>query len=89
MSTADDSIMEFPCEFPVKVMGYATQEFELEVIQIFRKHVPDLSENAVKRRESSANKYAALTVTITATSRDQLDNIYQDLTASEAVIMAL
>ena len=85
----DETLFEFPCEFPIKVMGQASDVFEIEVVQIIRRHVPDLTENAVKRRESAKSNYAALTVTITATSRKQLDAIYMDLTASEHVIMAL
>lgn len=89
MSDNQDSLFEFPCEFPIKVMGKASDEFETAVAQIIRKHVADLSEVAIKRRESNKSNYAALTITITATSREQLDAIYIDLTASEHVIMAL
>jgi len=85
----DETLFEFPCEFPIKVMGHANDTFEVEVITLIRKHVPDLGENAVSRRESAKSNYAALTITITATSREQLDEIYKDLTASEHVIMAL
>lgn len=89
MNDKDQTLFEFPCEFPIKVMGKASDEFEIAVAQIIRKHVTDLGEAAIKRRESARSNYAALTVTITATSREQLDAIYIDLTASEHVIMAL
>ena len=69
-----DSLFEFPCQFPIKVMGKTGQEFE---------------EPAITRRASAKSNYTALTVTITATSRKQLDAIYMDLTASDLVIMAL
>lgn len=85
----DETLFEFPCEFPIKIMGKASETFETEVALIIRKHVPDLGEAAIKRRESAKSNYAALTVTITATSRQQLDAIYMDLTASEHVLMAL
>ncbi len=85
----DETLFEFPCEFPIKIMGKANDTFEIEVTQIIRRHVADLSESAIKRRESNKSNYAALTVTITASSREQLDAIYIDLTASEHVIMAL
>lgn len=87
--TQEETLFEFPCQFPIKIMGNASATFELEVVQIIRRHVPDLGESAVKRRESTKSNYTALTVTITAISRAQLDAIYQDLTASELVIMAL
>lgn len=70
-------------------MGRAGEDFEIEVVQIIRRHVPDLSETAVTRRDSKRNNYAALTIIIEATSREQLDAIYQDLTGSEQVLMAL
>ena len=85
----DETLFEFPCEFPIKIMGKANDSFEIEVTQIIHRHVADLSESAIKRRESNKSNYAALTVTITASSREQLDAIYIDLTASEHVIMAL
>jgi putative lipoic acid-binding regulatory protein len=85
----DESLFDFPCQFPIKVMGLSNETFEIEVVKLVRKHVPDLAENAVTRRESAKSNYAALTITITATSREQLDAIYGELTASEHVIMAL
>lgn len=89
MNEEKDTLLEFPCAFPIKVMGRATDAFEEEVIRIFRAHVPDLNKQAVTRRHSSKENYTALTVTITATSKSQLDNIYRELTASELVLMAL
>lgn len=89
MNKQQDTLLEFPCQFPIKIMGHANQEFEFAVVAIVRRHVPDLSETAIKRRESSANKYAALTVTVNATSKAQLDAIYQELSAHPLVLMAL
>ena len=89
MTEQQQTVLEFPCKFPIKVMGPATDAFEFAVIGIFRRHVPDLTEAAVKRRESSANKYASLTVTITATDKAQLDAIYQELNDHELVLMTL
>ncbi len=89
MKDNDDALFEFPCDFPIKIMGKASENFEKEVAQIIRKHISDLADSAITRRESAKSNYAALTVTITATSREQLDAIYMDLTASEHVIMAL
>lgn len=89
MNTQQDTLLEFPCQFPIKVMGPATDEFEYTVVTIVRRHVPDLSETAVARRESKAKNYVALTVTIRATSKTQLDTIYQELNAHELVLMTL
>jgi putative lipoic acid-binding regulatory protein len=84
-----DSIMEFPCQFPIKIMGLAEENFDLLVVEIVRRHAPDLSEGAVSSRLSREGKYVSITVTVTAQSRQQLDNIYLDLTAHEKVLMAL
>ncbi|MFO7603538.1 MAG: DUF493 domain-containing protein [Gammaproteobacteria bacterium] len=82
-------IMEFPCQFPIKVMGAACDDFENIVATLVRQHVPDLGEAAICSRPSKAGKYIAVTVTVTATSREQLDAIYYELTACEQVLMAL
>ena len=87
--TDEDTIMEFPCHFPIKVMGMAEDNFDALVVNIVRKHAPDLSEGAVKSRLSQAGKYISITVTVEAKSRQQLDNIYLELTAHEKVLMAL
>lgn len=81
--------MEFPCDFPIKAMGKACGEFERIVVEIITRHVETLPEGAVTLRDSKGGKYLAVTVTIQATSRDQLDAIYYDLTACEQVVMAL
>ncbi len=85
----EDSIMKFPCEFPIKVMGAAEENFDMLVVNIVRKHAPDLTEGAVKSRKSKEGRFISITVTVQAESRQQLDNIYMDLTAHEKVLMAL
>jgi len=85
----DDSPLKFPCEFPIKAMGKSDCELDLVVVEIVRRHVPDLSEGAVYLRDSTRGNYTSVTVVVNATSRAQLDAIYQDLVDCEAVIMAL
>jgi len=88
--TSDDlDLFKFPCEFPIKVMGKAHPDFEGEMVRIVRKHCPDLGENAVQSKPSKAGNYYAITITIMAQSREQLDAIYQELTDSDYVNMAL
>lgn len=84
-----ETLLQFPCEFPIKVMGKAGLEFEATVLQIIRKHVPDLGNAAVTVRHSKDNNFAAITVMITATSKEQIDAIYFDLTSHDDVLMAL
>lgn len=86
---SDDSAIEFPCRFPIKIMGHATETFDVEVVAIVRRHCPDLAEGSVRTRASKEGRYVSVTVTVMATSQAQLDAIYQDLTASELVLMAL
>ncbi len=84
-----ETLLEFPCRFPIKAMGLDDGAFETLVVELVRKHVPDLGEAAVASRASQGGKYLSVTITVTATSRDQLDNIYRELTACEQVLMAL
>ena len=87
--TEQDDVFEFPCRFSVKAMGLASDDFDATVVEIVRRHVPDLSEGAVTSRPSSAGKYLSVTVTFEARSRAQLDAIYQALTDHERVLMSL
>ena len=84
-----ETLLEFPCKFPVKAMGMACDELEIAVIEIINRHVENLAEDALKIRPSRTGKYIAITITITAHSKDQLDAIYMDLTACEHVSIAL
>lgn len=89
MSQDEVDLFNFPCQFPIKVMGRVDCDLENIVVEIVNRHVPDLAEAAVKMRPSGKGNFVAITVTITAISREQLDNIYRDLTACDAVLMAL
>ena len=70
-------------------MGRADDNFDALVVGIIRKHTPDFSDSTVKSRLSKGGNYVSITVTINARSREQLDNIYLDLTANELVLVAL
>lgn len=85
----DETLLEFPCQFPIKIMGHNTPELEATVFEIVRRHVPDLGEGAITQRESRKSKYIALTVTITATSKQQLDALYTELSGHELTLMVL
>jgi len=81
--------LSFPCLFGIKIFGLATTEFQQATLAILKKYVPDLTDDNIIRRPSKDGKYLALTITIHAQSRDQLDGIYQDLTKNPLIIMAL
>jgi putative lipoic acid-binding regulatory protein len=80
---------EFPCSFPIKVIGHDREDFPAIVTAILRKHVPSLREEEVVAKPSSGGKYVSLTATFTAESMEQLDALYLELTRHERVIMVL
>lgn len=86
---SEETLLKFPCLFPIKAMGKIDIEFDLLVIDIIRRHAPDLDHRTVKRRPSKDGNYLAVTVTVEATSKAQLDAIYQDLTDHPQVLVAL
>ena len=83
------SLLKFPCDYHIKVMGRAGEDFETKVIMIMRKYVPDLSDTAVSRRKSTQQNYISLNIHFNASSRAQLDAIYADLQQCEHVLMTL
>ena len=85
----ETTLLEFPCQFPIKAMGKANVEFDLLVIEIVRQHVESLDKNAVKTRPSKNGTFLAVTVTIEATSKPQIDAIYQQLNDHPLVLMVL
>lgn len=84
-----ETLLEFPCEFPLKAFGHSSDSFPLTVYAIVQRHVPGVTVDAIHCRKSQGGKYDAVTITFTATSKRQLDAIYQDLTACPDVLMAL
>lgn len=84
-----ESLLTFPCDFTLKVFGLGSDEFEAAVLQIVHKHAPNLSGRAIQSRPSESGKYLALSLTIQVDSREQLDNIYRELSSSPHVIMVL
>ena len=89
MSDAPETLFEFPCTFSVKAFGLAADDFDAVVVELVRRHVPNLAEGAAVTRPSRGGKYHAVTVTFEATSKVQLDAIYQALTVHERVLMSL
>ena len=88
-SDTPKEVMQFPCEIAVKAMGKADSDFEAIVVEIIRRHVPDLGEGSVSSKPSSKGNYIAVTVRVNAVSRAQMDALYEELSAHEAVAMAL
>jgi uncharacterized protein len=89
MPVARETLLEFPCVFPLKVIGRNVVEFEGEVLTIIQKHVPAAQRENVTRRSSAGNKYLALTVTFVADNQMQLDELYLELNRHELVLVTL
>lgn len=84
-----ETLLEFPCKFPVKAMGRNEVGFEVLVTDIILSHAELVAGELVKTSPSSTGKFLSVTVTIEAQSKAQLDRIYQDLTDCEQVLVAL
>ncbi|HWN07639.1 MAG TPA: DUF493 domain-containing protein [Steroidobacteraceae bacterium] len=87
--TRSDELFQFPCEFPIKVMGRDTEPFRTLTLAIVERHAGSLAPGSISERTSSKGRFLSLTYTIRAESRAQLDRIYQDLTDSGVVLVAL
>ena len=87
--TDSSSLLEFPCRFPIKAMGRSDSDFEATVTAIVTRHAALTGEDAVQVRASGEGNFLSVTLTIEAQSREQLDRIYQDLTATGRALMAL
>ena len=86
---SDDSVLEFPCPFPIKMMGRDTPEFRATARALVEKHAGAVADEAVQAALSRTGRFVSVTVTITATSKQQLDDIYREVTAHDDVLMAL
>ena len=81
--------IEFPCAYPIKIVGVYHNEFELVVRQLNEKHAPGFSEDDISVRMSSKGNYCSVTITITATGEAQLKRLHQELMGHERVKMVL
>lgn len=84
-----ETLLEFPCKFPVKAMGRFENDFEALVTNIILAHAEIYADEPVTTNPSSSDKFISVSVTINALSKAQLDRIYQDLTDCEQVLVAL
>jgi uncharacterized protein len=85
----EQSLIQYPSAFPIKVMGHAVEGFVDSVVHIARQFDPGFDVSAVETRPSKGGKYLGVTVTITATSREQLDELYRTLSTHPLVKVVL
>ena len=84
-----DSLVEYPSRFPIKVMGLKAEGFVHAITEVAHRFDPDFDATTIELRESSAGKYLGVTITITAISREQLDDLYRALSGHPMVKIVL
>ncbi len=89
MTEQPETLLEFPCAFPLKVMGLSSDALAQTVLEIVRRHAPGFDGAQMEMRASSGGKYVSLTCTITATSKAQLDALYRELSGHPMVKVVL
>ena len=89
MAEPQGTLLEFPCAFPLKIMGLASDALAQTVLEIVRRHAPDFDGATMEMRASSGGKYVSLTCTILATSKPQLDALYRELSGHPQVKVVL
>jgi len=89
MALPDDTLIEYPCDFPVKAMGLAEHDIESIFISIAQCHFPHQETFDIKRMESKGGKYLSITISLQAHNREQLDACYQALCDHESILMTL
>jgi len=81
--------IEFPCDYPIKVLVSSSEAFEEIIFEVFERHAPGFDQLAVTANTSSKGTFTSLTITITATGPEQLEALHQDLLASGHVKMVI
>lgn len=85
----DEIKIEFPCDYPIKIVGRCCDEFHSTVLDVVEIHSPDYYRSSVAIKQSSKGTFNSLTVTIIATGPQQLDALHQDLKATGLVNMVM
>lgn len=89
MTEERTTLLEFPCEFPIKIMGARVDGFAQAVLEVVLRHAPDFDAGAMQMRPSAKGNYLAITCTLNATSQAQLDALYRELSSHPMVKVAL
>lgn len=85
----ESSLLEYPCDFPIKILGHSRAGFAQAVLEIVTRHAPDFDGKSMGMKSSKRGKYLSLTCVVRATSREQLDALYQELCDHPMVVMVL
>ena len=76
-----DTLIDFPCDFPIKIIGIVSEEFTSIIVDIIQKHLPKFDARKIEMKGSSGGKYISLTCTLHVVSKNQLDDIYRELSS--------
>ena len=82
-------LIEYPCDFPLKILGHTQPGFAQAILEVVKRHAPDFDASTMELRASNRRKYLSVTCVIRATSREQLDALYQELCDHPMVVMVL
>jgi hypothetical protein len=86
---ADAGLIDFPCDFPIKIMGASREGFAQAIAAVVLRHAPDFDATTMEMRPSKAGNYLSLTCTIRAVSQAQLDALYRELSSHPLVKVVL
>jgi hypothetical protein len=86
---ADTPLADYPCDFPIKILGHTQAGFAQAMLEIVRRHAPEFDSSSMEMKSSRRGKYLSLTCVIRATSREQLDRLYRELCDHPMVVMVL
>lgn len=84
----DETLLRFPCDFPIKAMGRAEDGIESILLAIIERHAPETDKERVRTRASRNGRWVSVTVVIKARGKDQLDAIYRELSVHERITCA-
>jgi putative lipoic acid-binding regulatory protein len=86
---AEPSLLEFPCDFPLIIIGYQRAGYAQSILDVVKRHAPDYDGSNMEMRPSSKGKYLSLTCTLRAVSQAQLDGLYRELCDHPMVVKVL
>jgi putative lipoic acid-binding regulatory protein len=89
MTQTPNTLIEYPSDFPIKIMGIMQDAFAQTMVEVVTRHDPTFHAGKMEMRPSSKGTYLSLTVTVRAISREQLDNLYRELTSHPMVKVVL
>ncbi|MEQ9395664.1 YbeD family protein [Haliea sp.] len=89
MSTEEPPRIEFPCDYPIKVLGRSCDDFESLIVEVFERHAPGFDQTKIAIKGSSKGTFTSMTITIIATGPEQLKALHEDLMATGMVNMVI